>query len=130
MRGVGLCVATSRSALATTAPCVEWPDPQPGCVPNGPILDRGASRAAPVENVPGAGSGVFDAVGLDGGVVEHGRTLGGRVALREALEGVEQDVVREGELVRREVALEHAPLRPEQLDARCEERRDPRGDLL
>lgn len=48
--------------------------------------------------------------------MEHGLALGGRVALGQTLEGVEQHIVGVRHLVRREVALEHTPLRAELLD--------------
>ena len=50
---------------------------------------------------------LVDAVDAGGGVVKHGGALGGGVVLGQPLEGVVHDVVRVGNLVHREVALEH-----------------------
>jgi hypothetical protein len=50
-------------------------------------------------------------------VMEQGRALTGRVPLGKPFEGVEQDVVGERHLIRREVAFEHAPVWAKLLNA-------------
>ena len=60
----------------------------------------------------------------------HGRALRWAVGSREALEGVVHHVVREGDLVGRKVALEHAAVRPELLDGVVHPRRHSLGQLL
>src|SRR5687768_18516630 len=62
--------------------------------------------------------------------MEHRRALARRIALREALERVPHHIVRERDLVHREVTLEHAARRRELLDAVREERRQRRRELL
>ena len=61
--------------------------------------------------------GVVNPVDTGGRVVEHGGALGRRVAFGQPFEGVVHDVVGVRDLVDREVAFEHAPVRAELLDA-------------
>ena len=75
-------------------------------------------------------SGFADPIGASSRVVKQGGPLGGRVALGEPFEGVEQHVVGERYLIDREVALEHAPVRGELLDTVAHDRSDGRGQLF
>ena len=71
-----------------------------------------------------------DPVGSHRCVMEQGRALRSRVPLGKPFEGVEQDVVRERYLIRREVAFEHAPIRAKLRNAGGHEGRHCRGQLV
>src|SRR5438270_11972788 len=75
-------------------------------------------------------SDVADPIGANSRVVKQGGTLGARVAVGEPFEAVEQDVMGERYLVDRKVALEHAPVRAELLDAIAYDRRHRRGQFF
>src|SRR5206468_3244748 len=64
----------------------------------------------------------LQAVEICGGIVKERRLLGGGSARSDALEGVPHHRVAEHPLVDREIALEHAALRAEQLDRGLHER--------
>src|SRR5712691_7426343 len=71
-----------------------------------------------------------DSVDAGGSAAVERPLLGGRGAGRDALEGVPQLGVAAGLLVRREVALEHAALGAERLDARLEIHPPCGGEVL
>src|SRR5438105_14092256 len=71
-----------------------------------------------------------DPIGASSRIVKQFGALGGRVALREQFESVEQHVVRKRDLIDREVALEHATVRAELLDTVAHDRSDGRGQLF
>src|SRR5215469_10762086 len=75
-------------------------------------------------------STVDDAVGANSRVVKQGGAFGRRVGLGEPLEAVEQDVMGERYLIDREVALEHAAVGAELLDAVAHDRSDRPGQLF
>src|SRR5690242_7034153 len=75
-------------------------------------------------------SDVFDPIGANSRVVKQGGTLGTRVALGEPFEAIEQDVMGERYLVDWKVALDHAPVRAELLDAVAHDRRHGGGQFF
>src|SRR5262245_15359134 len=62
--------------------------------------------------------------------MEQGGALSGRIPLGKPFEGVKQNVMRERHFIRREVALEHTPVRTKLLDAICHEWRHGGGQLF
>src|SRR5215469_1958256 len=98
-------------------------------MPSGPRMkagerDRNGSHALPDL------LGVIDPIGAGSRVMKQRSTLGRRIALREPFEAVEEHVMGERNLVDREVALEHAPVRAKLLDAVAHDRSNRRGQLL
>src|SRR5712691_3554409 len=71
-----------------------------------------------------------DPVGTYRCVMEQGRALRGRVPRGQPFEGVEQDVVGERHLIRREFAFEHALVGAKLRNAVCHEGRHCRGQLI
>ena len=108
------------SAGKTRPSETQRPPPEPSLLGNVPSVV--VAGVAPLD--------VADPVGPHRRVVEQGRALRGRVPLGKPFEGVEQDVVGERHLIRREVAFEHAAVGAKLLDAVGHERRHRRGQLL
>src|SRR6266849_11129330 len=71
-----------------------------------------------------------DPVGPYRGVMEQGRALRGGVPRGKPFEGVEQNVVGERHLIRREVAFEHAPVWAKLFNAARHQGRHRRGQLV
>ena len=88
--------------------CDTWSSETQRPPPERSLLGRVPSVVIPVV----APLDVADPVGPNRRVMEQGRALSGRVTLGKPFEGVEQDVVGERHLIRREVAFEHAPVGP------------------
>src|SRR5436309_1211747 len=86
--------------------CARWSSATPRPLPAPSLLGRVLSVVVTLV----ASLHVADPVGPHCRAMEQGRALRGRVPLRKPFEGVEQNMVRDRHLIRREVAFERAPV--------------------
>src|SRR5713101_1818316 len=120
--GTGLCRAMDQGSHA----CDPWSSATPRPPPAPSLLGRVLSVVVTVV----ASLHVADPVGPHRRVKEQGRALRGRVPFGKPFEGVEQDVVGERHLIRREVAFEHAPVWAKLFNAARHQGRHRRGQLV